>query len=57
MPLIAPRSYKPIDAVTYLASQHVFDLDTGEEWAVELTFDRGAQGRSRDFRPELLIRY
>jgi len=57
--LFAPVSYRPIPAVNYLRQQGVFDLDTGSEWAVELTFDGGAQRKFKDFRPELplLIRY
>jgi hypothetical protein len=57
--LIAPRSYQPIAALIYLREQHVIELSAGSEWAVELTFDRGAQGKSNDLRPglPLLIRY
>jgi len=45
--------------VSYVQKQGVLMLDSGEAWAVELTFDRGAQGKRKDFRPELplTIRY
>jgi hypothetical protein len=57
--VIAPASYRPIPAMTYLQEQRVFDVTAGDAWAVELTFDGGAQQRAKDFRPELplLIRY
>ena len=54
--LVAPPHYTPIDAVRYLETQRVITLGRGEEWTVELTFDRGARGRERDFRPELPLR-
>ncbi|HYY55812.1 MAG TPA: hypothetical protein VE842_00700 [Pyrinomonadaceae bacterium] len=33
--------------------------DAGDEWLVELTFDNGRRGKTKDARPELplLIRY
>lgn len=54
--LVMPRGYQPAQALTYLQSQHVLALDRGDAWTLELTFDRGAQGKVRDFRPELPLR-
>jgi hypothetical protein len=54
--IIAPQAYEPIDALTYLAREHVIGLDRGAEWTLDLTFDDGAQGKSKDFRPELPLR-
>jgi hypothetical protein len=57
--LIAPPAYRPIDALTYVQSEGVLTLDRGEEWAVELTFDKGVKKQSKDLRPDLplLIHY
>jgi hypothetical protein len=57
--LIAPNGYQPIEAVTFVENAGILTLDRGPEWAVELTFDRGAKGKKKDLRPELplLIRY
>jgi hypothetical protein len=57
--LISPKEYRPIEALAYLQKQRVLTLDSGDAWAVELTFDKGAKGKRKDFRPDLplLIRY
>jgi hypothetical protein len=57
--IVSPRGYTPIRALRYLRDERILGLDVGAEWAVELTFDGGAQGHARDFRPDLplLIRY
>ena len=57
--LIAPKEYRPIEALSYVQKQGVLTLDSGEAWTVELTFDHGAKGKRKDFRPELpqMIRY
>jgi len=57
--LLAPPQYAPIDALRYLEKERILTVGRGEAWTVELTFDGGAQGKERDFRPELplLIHY
>jgi hypothetical protein len=57
--LIAPKSYRPIEALPWLEKEGVLKLDRGSAWAVELTFDNGKKGKRKDFRPDLplLIRY
>ena len=57
--LASPKEYRPIEALTYLQSAGVLALDRGDEWLVELTFDKGARGKTRDLRPDLplLVRY
>lgn len=57
--LIEPETYQPAEAVRYLESIGVIDLLRGSEWTVEITFDEGAQGKHRDFRPALplTVRY
>ena len=51
--LIEPNGYTPVDAVTYLVKSGVITTARGAEWAVDLTFDGGAQRQSHDFRPDL----
>jgi len=57
--LIAPKDYQPIEGLEYVEKEGVLKLDSGEAWAVEVTFDKGAKRKQKDFRPELplLIRY
>ena len=57
--LISPKAYQPIAPLSYLNRMHVLDVQQGEEWSVELTFDGGGNGKSRDLRPDLplVIRY
>lgn len=54
--LASPKEY---EALTYLQNAGVLALDRGDEWLVELTFDNGARGKTKDLRPDLplLIRY
>ncbi|HWW62171.1 MAG TPA: VOC family protein [Thermoanaerobaculia bacterium] len=54
--IIMPADYQPVAALTYLQSTRVLALGRGDAWTLELTFDRGAQGRMRDFRPELPLK-
>lgn len=52
--LIAPERYQPIVPLLYLQRERALaPLRRGEAWAVEVTFDDGAQRRERDFRPAL----
>jgi len=51
--LISPKTYQPIDSLTYLQKLRVLRLQRGDEWLVELTFDRGKLHRSKNFEPEL----
>lgn len=57
--LISPKAYQPIAALTYLEKEHLLSVGKGKEWAVEVTFDSGKQGKSKDLRPDLplVIRY
>jgi hypothetical protein len=57
--LASPKGYRPIGALTYLQNAGVLTLDRGDEWLVELTFDNGLRGKTRDLRPDLplLIHY
>jgi hypothetical protein len=57
--LIYPKTYRPIEPLSYLNRMHVLEVQKGDEWAVELTFDGRQKGKSRDFRPglPLVIRY
>jgi len=57
--LTSPKIYRPIASLAYLKKTHALDVQEGEDWAVELTFDGGGKGKSRDLRPDLplLIRY
>jgi len=57
--LICPKTYQPIAPLSYLKTMHVLDLQQGEAWTVELTFDGGLKGESRDLRTDLplVIRY
>jgi hypothetical protein len=57
--LIAPKKYRRIEPLSYLNRMHILGVDQGDEWAVELTFDGGKNGKSRDLRPDLplAIRY
>ena len=58
--LIAPDAYHPIESLLYLEREAVLaESIRGATWTVELTFDRGAQQKTHDFRPELplLIHY
>ena len=51
--LVAPKSYRPIEALTYVQNSGILAVDRGAEWAVELTFDKGRRGKTRDLRPAL----
>jgi len=51
--LIRPREYQPADAFKYLEQAGIFRSSEGTEWAVELTFDAGRKGQTKDLRPDL----
>lgn len=51
--MVTPSSYKPVEAFEYLRTAKVIGVTTGPEWAVELTFDGGGRGKTKDLRPEL----
>jgi len=51
--LISPRSYQPIASLGYLRERHLLTLATGDQWIIEMTFDEGAAGQSKDLRPDL----
>ncbi len=57
--ILAPPEYRPIPPLTYLQDRGVIGYGAAESWLLELTFDAGARGKSRDLRPELplTIRY
>lgn len=57
--LVSPGDYQPVTAVTYLEKLHIVSVQPGKEWLLELTFDGGKQGESKDLRPDLplIIRY
>lgn len=57
--LVSPGSYQPVPAVSYLEKLGVVSVQPGKEWLLELTFDGGKQGKSKDLRPDLplMIRY
>lgn len=51
--LVAPAAYKAVEPLEYLRKAGVIGLKTGSEWTIELTFDGGAKGKSKDLRPSL----
>jgi hypothetical protein len=51
--LIRPKEYRPADAFNYLEQAGIFRSSEGTEWAVELTFDAGRKGQTKDLRPDL----
>ncbi len=57
--LISPETYQPIAALTYLQKQGILSTGRGETWLLELTFDGGKKGKSKDLRPDLplIVRY
>ncbi len=57
--LVSPKTYQPIEPLSYLQKLHVIGVEQGEEWLVELTFDGGKRKESNDLRPDLplVIRY
>jgi len=57
--LVSPEAYKPVTALTYLQKLGVVSVAPGKEWRLELTFDDGQQGHSKDLGPDLplVIRY
>lgn len=57
--LVSPKTYRPIEPLTYLQKVRVLGVGQGDEWLVELTFDGGRSKKSNDLRPDLpvVIRY
>ena len=57
--LIAPKTYQPIAALSYLQKDGIVNLDRGDQWTIELVFDGGTQKKRKDLRPDLplLLRY
>ena len=57
--LILPETYQPIGALAYLKKLGVINIDRGNEWMAELTFDGGKKKTLKDLRPDLplVIRY
>jgi hypothetical protein len=51
--LIRPKEYQPAEAFKYLEQGGIFRSSEGTEWAVELTFDAGRKGQTKDLRPDL----
>ena len=51
--LVRPKGYEPIPAFTYLEKAGIFKASQGEEWAIEVTFDDGRKGQTKDLRPDL----
>ncbi len=57
--LVSPSGYQPAPAVSYLEKLGVITRRSGDECLLELVFDDGKSGSSKDLRPDLplLIRY
>jgi hypothetical protein len=57
--LLSPKTYQPIQPLTYLEKLKILDLGKSEEWLVELTFDSGQKQKVEDLRPQLplIVRY
>ena len=53
--IIKPRAYHAIAAFTYLEKAGVVKSEDGNEWAVDLTFDRGRKAETKDLRPDLPV--
>jgi hypothetical protein len=51
--LIRPKAYQPTEVFKYLEQAALFRSSEGTEWAVELTFDAGRKGQTKDLRPDL----
>lgn len=51
--LLSSKTYRPIEALTYLQDHRLITVEQSNEWSMELTFDGGKQKRSKDFRPDL----
>jgi glyoxalase-like protein len=57
--LVNPADYKPVESLEYLRNAGLIGVTTGKEWTVELTFDGGKKGKSKDLRPKLplIVKY
>jgi hypothetical protein len=57
--LVSPRAYQSVPALIHLENLKIVSVQRGEEWLLEVTFDSGKQGKSKDLRPDLplVVRY
>ena len=57
--LVSPKTYEPIEPLTYLQKLKVVELGQNDDWLVELTLDGGQKHKVQDMRPQLplLVRY
>lgn len=53
--LIVPPTYKAVEPLEYLTNAGVIGAKSGKEWAIELTFDGGRKGQTKDLRSQLLL--
>lgn len=53
--LFAPPASRPAEPLEYLERSGVVGLRTGMGWVVEITFDGGVKGSTKDLRPEVPI--
>jgi hypothetical protein len=53
--IVAPRDYTPAQSVAYARDIGVIKLGSGDEWFADVTFDGGAQNKTRDLRPDLPV--
>jgi Glyoxalase-like domain len=51
--LVRPEEYQSVAAFTYLEKAGIFQSSVGNQWAVEITFDGGRKGQTKDLRPGL----
>ena len=54
--LVSPSNYRPAPAVLYLEKVGLVTVQSGDEWLLELVFDGGKTGSSKDLRPDLPLR-
>jgi len=57
--IVRPKEYQLVAAFSYLEKADIFKSTEGKEWALEITFDDGQKGQTKDLRPDLplAIRY
>jgi hypothetical protein len=51
--LVTPKAYQPIEALGYLQQQGALQVERGEDWYIELTFDGGKKKKVTNLRPDL----
>ncbi|HVT11050.1 MAG TPA: hypothetical protein VHE55_02185 [Fimbriimonadaceae bacterium] len=54
--LVGPSSYQPIPALAFVEEAKVLSYESGKEWFLQITFDGGAKGKAKDFRPTLPLK-